>query len=494
MASEDFKKFADDFIKEFSASAAAGKDSARAELEEIPFSIFVIEVRKFRNALRHTFAGTFANVEKKTISTAIKGVLTQIKTNLEKQETTIFKAVKATTKGGKAWKDMPEEFRNGAIRKRDSLSKPNELIAVIAPKYSSIVMWKRVSKMGYVIKAIDTHIRPLVKEEELAKYEEELGTVGGQAAEGKKISSLKDYAGYQLGHGELGGIGGGSLRVVKQEQFLERMSDRTKNFSENEKAAVSNLFANYNTDIGFDIARDQYTDSDGKLRIDYIPIITLQNTASNQKDSAREYKAIENFTNALKELVFLKGSATIPEMVRDTTLHNLVNKNPEAVIVGVGKPRKRIQTHSKGRSSGKIKTKDGMKMPRGNLAASGIAIGNLLKKHMSKRRKAGPSNVPMHLLGVFNKNLPDVVRANMGAPALENVTGRFAESVRVTDVATTPHGFPSFGYTYQRDPYQTFEPGGEMGTFERDPRRLIDQSMREIAAQFAMGRFYTRRV
>ena len=30
-------------------------------------------------------------------------------------------------------------------------------------------------------------------------------------------------------------------------------------------------------------------------------------------------------------------------------------------------------------------------------------------------------------------------------------------------------------------------------TPERDPRILIDKSIREIAAQFAIGRFYTRR-
>ena len=28
---------------------------------------------------------------------------------------------------------------------------------------------------------------------------------------------------------------------------------------------------------------------------------------------------------------------------------------------------------------------------------------------------------------------------------------------------------------------------------ERDPRQVIDRSIREIAAQFAIGRFYTRR-
>ena len=77
----------------------------------------------------------------------------------------------------------------------------------------------------------------------------------------------------------------------------------------------------------------------------------------------------------------------------------------------------------------------------------------------------------------------------MGAPALTNRTGRFAGSPRVTDVISTPEGFPSFGYTYQRDPYGTFE-----DDHDYDPRRLIDRSMREIAAEYAIGRFYTRRV
>ena len=84
----------------------------------------------------------------------------------------------------------------------------------------------------------------------------------------------------------------------------------------------------------------------------------------------------------------------------------------------------------------------------------------------------------------------------MGAPGLENQTGRFAASVRLTDVVKTPKGFPSFGYTYQKDPYQVFENGigsAPWANGDRDPRELIDRSIREIAAQFAIGRFYTRR-
>ena len=113
-----------------------------------------------------------------------------------------------------------------------------------------------------------------------------------------------------------------------------------------------------------------------------------------------------------------------------------------------------------------------------------------------KRKSKSVASSPLQLIGIINKELPDTVRKNMGAPALENRTGRFAESVRLTDVVQTPQGFPSFGYTYARNPYEVFEmgSGNTRATPERDPRLLIDKSIREIAAQFAIGRFYTRRV
>ena len=84
-----------------------------------------------------------------------------------------------------------------------------------------------------------------------------------------------------------------------------------------------------------------------------------------------------------------------------------------------------------------------------------------------------------------------------GPPRLTNMTGRLAQSVRLTDVMRTRQGFLSFGYTYAKEPYQVFEVGNgapPWATPERDPRKLIDQSIRETAAQFVLGRFYTRRL
>jgi len=109
-----------------------------------------------------------------------------------------------------------------------------------------------------------------------------------------------------------------------------------------------------------------------------------------------------------------------------------------------------------------------------------------------KERKESPIN----LMSLINSKLPQTVRKNMGFPRLENQSGTFASSVRVTDASMTAQGFPSIGYTYQRRPYGVFEStsGSRFASVDRDPRTLISQSIREIAAELVTGRLYTRRV
>ena len=132
------------------------------------------------------------------------------------------------------------------------------------------------------------------------------------------------------------------------------------------------------------------------------------------------------------------------------------------------------------------------KLEHGNISATGG-----LPKSQAPRGTTESSTSVAPLMALLQAKLPETVAKNMGPPALENQTGRFASSVRITDVMTTAQGHPSVGYTYQKNPYQVFEVGQgdpRWATPQRDPRRLIDASVREIAAQFAIGRFYTRRV
>ena len=133
--------------------------------------------------------------------------------------------------------------------------------------------------------------------------------------------------------------------------------------------------------------------------------------------------------------------------------------------------------------------------PKETIGKEKLKMGTMAVATSRRKEKSdSPASSPLHMIAMFNKQLPQVVAKNMVSPALQNQTGRFASSVRVTDITKTPKGFPSIGYTYDKFPYQTFETGYAQGNPLRDPRNLIQGSIREIAAQLAMSRFFMRRV
>lgn len=100
------------------------------------------------------------------------------------------------------------------------------------------------------------------------------------------------------------------------------------------------------------------------------------------------------------------------------------------------------------------------------------------------------------LTAIINAKLPERVANNMGSPGLVNRTGRFANSTKVVNVETTRDGYPSVVFDYERDPYDVFDRtkgASPWNTPQRDPRALVDRSVREIVQEMAIGRFYTRR-
>ena len=88
-----------------------------------------------------------------------------------------------------------------------------------------------------------------------------------------------------------------------------------------------------------------------------------------------------------------------------------------------------------------------------------------------------------------------MVALRMNPPSLRYRTGRFANSARVTKVMEGPRGGLQADYTYMRNPYETFEPGGKQGSTMRDPRKIIGETIRDIVAQSMENRFIkTRRI
>ena len=130
------------------------------------------------------------------------------------------------------------------------------------------------------------------------------------------------------------------------------------------------------------------------------------------------------------------------------------------------------------------------KYKAGRNIATGAQAGKYTKKRgrPSKMDQVQGGNA-LALKELLNAVLPDIILKNMGSPALNNRTGRFRNSAEVTNVMFGPRGGTNIDYTYMKNPYQTFEPGGAMGSTHRDPRRLIGASIREAAQKIMGNRF-----
>ena len=229
--------------------------------------------------------------------------------------------------------------------------------------------------------------------------------------------------------------------------------------------------------------------------------VELEAAVDNRSGGAMLKKQKVNLQNQIKKAVKklggiknLSGSDTPREKYIKKTRQEVLEPFKKLKNVKVSANNLKIDDKS---SSGNNKSK--AKAVKSSKSKNRIGRAALPAVARMRRKKAAERSVarqPLELLGLLNQKLPETVRKNMKEPSLVNRSGRFADSVKVTEIAQTPQGFPSIGYTYRRDPYQVFEEGssGNWSNGYRDPRDLIDKSIRELAAQFAIGRFYTRRV
>lgn len=187
-------------------------------------------------------------------------------------------------------------------------------------------------------------------------------------------------------------------------------------------------------------------------------------------------------------LTDIENSPSIRQNAKKMTTH--------AVVQGLTKGKKvtaNKKTEASYRQSQKTEEKiegSNKRTPKSNKKARA-------RRAVRAKRSKGIAAQPLQLIGMINRELPETVRKNMKFPALENRSGRFASSVKIVDINATPQGYPSIGYTYQKNPYEVFEDGTGQAPWadgNRDPRELIDRSIREVAMKFALGRFYTRRL
>lgn len=128
-------------------------------------------------------------------------------------------------------------------------------------------------------------------------------------------------------------------------------------------------------------------------------------------------------------------------------------------------------------------------------------IGNVIlpkftaePRNPATNRKLGPSLASLQL--IINQHLPHVISANMGDQPepggqrriLNYRTGRFANSAEVERLTMSKDGMVTAFYSYMKNPYATFSEGGRQYKSSRDPKKLISESIHEIARQYVGNR------
>ena len=300
---------------------------------------------------------------------------------------------------------------------------------------------------------------------------------------GKEKGSIMHF--FDAGHDKNAGVFERFLDT-KTASIMAAINNKGESASEEER---NKIVAEMNKALGIDLQITKLDDLDSI-------IIKIESASSNrsrgQKQGLRSRQLRKKVKAYLKtaDLENLQGSDSLKTRKIKKTKKAVIDPFTKVSGVTVSAKNTKAKKSSKKPVSKSIKpsiTKKATKL-------AGTAAKVRKSKNRRKPTQQGPSM--LQIIAMLNKELPQTVRKNMKSPALVNRTGRFAESVRITDAVKTPQGFPSIGYTYQRDPYQVFEDGssGNWANGNRDPRQLIDGSIREIAAQMAIGRFYTRRV
>lgn len=230
------------------------------------------------------------------------------------------------------------------------------------------------------------------------------------------------------------------------------------------------------------------TVSGGRISKDFVVKVSEEASLLNQEKGRTTEaqlitdarKAINNFINSV-DWYNQEGSNSV--------LDSITIEIISAARKSGAKTKSKVRKMTSGPSSAKETIKGSHSKPTKDSV-------ELPKERIVKERKRSQTRNWLQLLPMINSRLTDTVAKNMGSPRLNFRTGRLAQSAKVVGVEQTREGFPSFVFDYERDPYDVFDRTlgrSPWNTPQRDPRALVDQSVREIVREMAIGRFFTRR-
>lgn len=262
-------------------------------------------------------------------------------------------------------------------------------------------------------------------------------------------------------------------------------------------AAKETSIRNYLKELVLDL-EVQTTNNSGEM------LLTIGDQSSNLSHGASLSKILKDaakYLNSRKGFREFLGNTEGSDSIK--TIHE---KKALKAVVGKIKNTKNVSVNSTSTNpkinKTKVKTKFKQKVKSSNKGLPGgvfrsALTGRFIGAKQARQQQVSSLQSPLALVKTLNNQLPRKVRENMGLPSLVNRTGRFSESAKITDIQQTKTGRMSIGYSYQLAPYSVFEQGIGSAPWntvpERDPRKIIDKSIRELMAQYAVERFTTRR-
>lgn len=335
------------------------------------------------------------------------------------------------------------------------------------------------------VQTIKTHIGKLF--EEIVGRPESRFRITGKIT--KEKSSVKSE-GFHIGHGELGT----PVQATKATAAKSNLQNNRSLYRYTAYKELKQAILQYEEDLilELNVGGEQLVTATGLFHKKYTPILTAQFASSNAIDAIDEKSAFSVLRKEVErirnDLLHQEGSATLYAAIESVLLYNVTKEIKKGKLKSKNKPKSSVKSKS---DSGPVRSKKKVKSKVPIITGSGAP-----RKPTKKKKKEKQVN-RLSLLAILNQKLPRTIQKYMVFPALVYRTGRFADSVKALRIQKNIKGPPTIVYKYQMDPYQVFEP--TLGRFpwntpERDPKKLIDKSIREIAEKYMAERFFTRRL
>ena len=266
----------------------------------------------------------------------------------------------------------------------------------------------------------------------------------------------------------------------------------------NTVASIGKVYADNDYEVGFTKFGTDIDTQALRAKAEMVCYMLVQNRDANSVVLAQEEK---NLVNAFledqiayleKEWIKIKGSPTIPEEILDATLvvstkkfkKSVKDKTPIKTKPKKSRTRNKSETIQKGKRSVRSVSKPKVrrqKIPNGKDPGDNPRVQDVTENLITLKR-------------IINEHLPEYIQKNMGKGSAKEIlnyrTGRFANSAELLTIAQ-PGRTKTFVLegviTYLRNPYDVFRPGGRLHKPGRDPKKIINKSIRQILKEKALS-------